>query len=143
MKRYLCAATLLAAACSPSDVLSNQGSTLRNTDFVQMGIEQQRKKQAEEDAKRRVQETEQAHINKVAQSAQAHVDLFEYPAAISDWKEAYRLSTNPVYMLRIGESQRAIGQCDEAQAMYQQYLDKTAGDGTDAALARTRLDAAK
>jgi tetratricopeptide (TPR) repeat protein len=140
MKRFITGLVLAASACSPTDMLSNQGSTLRSTDFVQMGVEEQRRKAAEEDAKRRQQEAEQAKIKKAAQSAQAHVDLFEYRAAISDWKEAYRLSSDPIYLVRVAESERATGDCAEAQAMYQQYLDKTAGAGPEAAAARARLD---
>src|SRR5262249_56212852 len=101
-----------AAGCWPADVLANQGSSLRSTDFVQMGMEEQRKKNEE-----------QARVDRVAKSAQAHVDLFEYPQAVSDWKDAYRMSSDPKYLMRVAESQRAMGECGEAQLMYQQYLD--------------------
>ena len=44
---------LLAAGCSPADVLSQQGSSLKHTDYVQMGVDKKRegdaKKEAEED----------------------------------------------------------------------------------------------
>jgi tetratricopeptide (TPR) repeat protein len=132
MRALLLGLTLSAAACSPSDILANQGSSLRNTDLVQTVVNAHERQAAEQD-----------RINKVAQSAQAHVDLFEYPAAVADWKEAYRMSTEPVYLERVAESSRAMGDCGEAQLMYQQYLDKTNGAGPDAVTVRARLDEAR
>jgi tetratricopeptide (TPR) repeat protein len=143
MYRIVYGLALVAAACSPADVLSNQGSTLRNTDFVQMGVEEQRKKDAEKAAKEQAAAAHQAEIDRFARSAQAHVDLFEYPAAVSDWKDAYRLASDPVYLLRIAESQRAMGNCGEAQLMYQQYLDKAVASAPDVGTARAHLEEAK
>jgi tetratricopeptide (TPR) repeat protein len=143
MRNVIYGLALTVAACSPADVLSNQGSTLRNTDFVQMGVEEQRKKQAEEDAKKKKAEAEQARVAQAAQSAQAHVDLFEYPAAVVDWKEAYRLSSDTQFLRKIAESERAMGDCGDAQTFYQQYLEKAGASAPDAASVRARLEEAK
>jgi tetratricopeptide (TPR) repeat protein len=120
------------AGCSPADILANQGSRLRSTDFVQAGIDEQRKRSAQEEA-------EQAPIKRLTTSAQGHWDLFEYKEAVSDWKEAYRLSNDPIYLLRVAEGQRAMGDCAEAGLMYQQYLDKRA-DAPDRADVKAKLD---
>lgn len=126
-------------ACSPGDVLRNQGSTLTNTDYLGDAV---RKQQAEAEQKTRQENAQRDEINRKASSAQSHVDLFEYREAIVDWKDAYRLSSDPVFLLRLAESDRAIGDCAEAQQMYQQYLDKKPG-APDAEPVKVRLAEAK
>jgi tetratricopeptide (TPR) repeat protein len=123
-------------ACSPGDVLRQQGSSLTNTDFVGDAV---RKRQAEEEQRHRQEEAQRQQIDRRTSSAQAHVDLFEYKEAVVDWKEAYRLSQDPVILVRLAEAQRAMGDCGEAGLMYQQYLDKRK-DAPDAAQVKAKLD---
>jgi tetratricopeptide (TPR) repeat protein len=130
-KLLICLAVVSASACSPEDVLSRQGSTLRSTDFVQTAIDEKRRSDAK-------QEAAQSQIDRKVQSARAHVDLFEYQAASNDWKDAYRLTSDPQYLLRVAESERAMGDCGEAQQMYQQYLEKRA-NAPDAPQVQARL----
>jgi tetratricopeptide (TPR) repeat protein len=141
-KLVLSAALLGAVACSPTDLLNRQGSTLRSTDYVQTAIDEKRKSDAEQAAKDRVAQQQQAAIDKKVRSAQAHADLFEYAAAANDWKDVYRTTNDPQYLLRIAETERAMGDCAEAQLMYQQYLDKR-GAAPDAPQVQARLAEAR
>jgi tetratricopeptide (TPR) repeat protein len=126
-------------ACSPADVLRNQGSTLTNQDYLGDAV---RKQQAESEQRSRKEAAQRDELTRKVSSAQSHVDLFEYGQAIVDWKDAYRLSGDPTFLLRLAESDRAIGDCPEAQAMYQQYLDKKPG-APDEAQVKARLAEAK
>jgi tetratricopeptide (TPR) repeat protein len=127
--------TVWVASCSPADVLRNQGSSLTSTDYVGDAV---RKQQAESEARSRQEAAQRDDLNRRVASAQAHVDLFEYKEAIVDWKDAYRISNDPIYLLRLAESDRALGDCPEAQQMYQQYLDKKPG-APDAEQVKNRL----
>jgi tetratricopeptide (TPR) repeat protein len=124
MSKLLVAAALLVAACSPQDVLSRQGQTLRSTDYVQTAIEEKRKEDAKREEEERQRRAAQANIQQHADKGQAHMDLFEYDAATREYKEAYRLSQDPAYLVRIGDGYRATGDCVEAQNMYAQYMHK-------------------
>ena len=139
MMKVLVGACLVAAACSPGDMLRNQGQTLTNTDYVGDAV---RKKQADMEAEGRKEKARQEEIDRYARSAQAHVDLFEYKQAVDDWKNAYRVSQDPGFLLRLAESQRAMGDCAEARQMYEQYLAKKQ-DAQSAAQIRGRLDEAR
>jgi tetratricopeptide (TPR) repeat protein len=139
MLKLLVGACVVAAACSPADVLRNQGSTLTSTDYVGDAV---RRQQAENEANSRKEKAHQEEIDRYARSAQAHVDLFEYKQAVDDWKNAYRVSQDPVFLERLAESNRAMGDCAEAQQMYEQYLAKRK-DAPDAAQIRGRLDEAR
>jgi len=138
MKMLVLGVAVLASACTPSDILSQQGASLRNTDYVQLGVDAQRKRDAEEQARQKQAAAHQGDIDKHAHTAQAHVDLFEYKPAVTEWKEAYRISQDPVFLLRIAESERAQGNCAEAGQMYQQYLEKRP-DAPDKAQVQGRL----
>jgi tetratricopeptide (TPR) repeat protein len=142
MMRTLLGAALVLAACSPKDLLSRQGSTLRSTDYVQLAVEEQKKKDAErklrEDQERAEKENIQRHVDK----AQAHMDLFEYDAAVESYKEAYRLSQDPQLLVKVAEAHRMTGDCAEAQVMYKQYLEKRK-DAPDAATVNARIAEAR
>src|SRR5262249_53102975 len=139
MMKLLVGACVAATACSPGDVLRNQGSTLTNTDYVGDAV---RKKQAEMEAEGRTEKARQEEIDRYAKSAQAHVDLFEYKQAVDDWKNAYRVSQDAVFLARVAESDRAMGDCAEAAQMYEQYLAKKT-NAPDASQIRGRLDEAR
>lgn len=136
MMKLLLGACVVAMACSPGDMLRNQGSTLTNTDYVGDAV---RRQQAESEANARKDQARKEEIDRYARSAQAHVDLFEYKQAVDDWKNAYRVSQDPIFLLRTAESNRAMGDCGEAAQMYEQYLAKRK-DAPDAAQVRGRLN---
>jgi len=139
MTKVLVGVWLVAAACSPGDVLRNQGSTLTSTDYVGDAV---RRKQADMEAEGRKEKARQEEIDRYARSAQAHVDLFEYKQAVDDWKNAYRVSQDPTFLARAADSDRAMGDCGEAAQMYEQYLAKK-NDAPDAAQIRGRLNEAR
>jgi len=123
MKRtaaFLC----LCFACTPQDVLSRQGSTLRNTDFVQVAVDQKkeadRKAQTEEEKRRAAQ----AEIDKHANAGAARMDLGEYDAAIKEYKEAYVLSNDTKFLPIVAGATRKTGDCTAAKSLYQEYLVK-------------------
>lgn len=55
-------------------------------------------------------------------SAQQHFDLGEYADALKDFKEAYRLREDPVFLYNIAQCQRLLNQKQEALHSYQSYL---------------------
>jgi tetratricopeptide (TPR) repeat protein len=124
MNRLAFAMLALCAACSPADVLARQGSSLRSTDYVQVAVEEQKKKDAERAAKEKKEREERENVQKIVDKGQAHMDLFEYEAAITQFKEGYRLSQDPLLLVKIAEANRLTGDCAEAGVMYKQYLDK-------------------
>jgi tetratricopeptide (TPR) repeat protein len=136
------AAAGLATACSPQDVLSRQGSTLRSTDYVQLAVEEQRKRDAERAAEEKKQQAEREVIERQANKAQAHMDLFEYEQAADAFREAYRLSNDPAFLVKTAEAERRTGDCAEAKDLYGQYLQKVP-QAVDAASVKARLEEAK
>jgi tetratricopeptide (TPR) repeat protein len=141
MKRSMFA-LLALCACSPQDVLSRQGATLRSTDYVQVAVEEQKKRDAERAAQEQKAREEQENVQKHIDKAQAHMDLFEYTPALAQFKEAYRLSQDPQLLVKIAEANRLIGDCAEAGSMYKQYLDKRK-DAPDAKTIQARIEEAK
>jgi tetratricopeptide (TPR) repeat protein len=138
----LCVVALAVSACSPQDVLRHQGQTLKRTDYVQVAVEEQKKRDAERAEQARKEADERESIQRHADKAQAHMDLFEYDAALESYKEAYRLSQDPQYLVKIAEGHRRTGDCAEARAMYSQYLEKRK-DAPDAKTVKARIAEAK
>jgi tetratricopeptide (TPR) repeat protein len=145
MKRGFGLFVLLAVACSPQDVLSRQGATLRSTDYVQVAVDAEKKKAAEKEAVEQKQRDEREVVQRHVAKADAHMDLFEYEAAAGELKEAYRLSNDPALLVRVAEAVRATGDCAEAQTLYKQYLDKKLPSTArpDAKTVQARIDEAK
>ena len=112
------ASTTCLAACTPQDILNRQGQSLVNKDYVQEALDAEKKKEASQATEKQKKDAAAAGIKVHADKAQAHTDLLEYDAANREWREAYRLSNDPVYLLRVGDSARATGDCVEAQSMY-------------------------
>ncbi len=115
---------LLAPGCNPRDVLSHQGQSLVRKDYVQEALDAKKKEDAEREEQERQKAFAAAEIQEHASKAQAHMDLFEYDAANREFKEAYRLSSDPMYLVKVGDTYRATGDCVEAQSLYSQYLTK-------------------
>ena len=55
-------------------------------------------------------------------SAQKHFDLGEYADALHDFKEAYRVQEDPVFIYNIAQCQRLLGQNVDAIHSYKSYL---------------------
>jgi hypothetical protein len=55
-------------------------------------------------------------------SGQSHYNLNEYPAALNDFKEAYRLFPDPVFLYNLGQCERQLGHFDEAIRFYRSFL---------------------
>jgi tetratricopeptide (TPR) repeat protein len=128
--------------CTPEDVLRQQGRTLRSTDYVQLAVEEQRKKDAERAEQEKKAAAERESIQRQADKAQAHLDLFEYEPAADAFREAYRLSNDPAYLPKIAEAERRTGDCKEAKDLYAQYLEKVPA-APDAASVKARMEEAK
>jgi tetratricopeptide (TPR) repeat protein len=115
---------IACVSCSPQDVLSRQGSTLKNTDFVQVAVDQKkesdRKAQTEEEKRRAAQDV----IDKHANAGAARMDLGEYDAALKEYKDAYVLSNDPKFLPIIAGATRKTGDCSAAKSLYKEYLVK-------------------
>jgi tetratricopeptide (TPR) repeat protein len=120
-------AFLLLASCTPDDVLNRQGSTLRSTDYVQEAINAKKEKDKKEETAAQQRKAKEDLVKGHADRAQAHMDLFEYEPAIAEYKEAYLASNDPMYLEKIGDADRAIGDCVAAGDMYAQFLEKKKG----------------
>jgi tetratricopeptide (TPR) repeat protein len=55
-------------------------------------------------------------------SGQSHYNLNEFPLALRDFKEAYRLYPDPVFLYNLGQCERQLGHPDEAIRFYRTYL---------------------
>lgn len=53
-----------------------------------------------------------------------HFDLGEYADALADFKEAYRLVSDPVFLFNIAQCQRQLGDRQQAIRSYRMYLVK-------------------
>lgn len=146
LMKWFALGMLALTACSPTDILRQQGSTIRSTDYVQVALNEKQKKDAEKDAEARKQRDEKEAVQKHIDKAQAHLDLFEYEGAKAEYKEAYRMSNDPALLVKVAEAERRTGDCAEAAALYKQYLDKNrnAPDASSKVLAvQARIDEAK
>lgn len=133
---------LVAVACSPQDILNRQGQSLLSKDYVQEGIDAKKRDDAKKEAEAQAKESKEAPIKERASRAQAHMDLFEYEAALADWKEAYRLSQEPAYLMKVGDTLRLTGDCVQAQDIYAQYQSKFK-DNPEARTIQAKIDEAK
>jgi tetratricopeptide (TPR) repeat protein len=55
-------------------------------------------------------------------TAESHYNLNEFQEALQDYKEAYRLFPDPVFLFNIAQCQRQIGNSEEAIKFYRSYL---------------------
>jgi tetratricopeptide (TPR) repeat protein len=55
-------------------------------------------------------------------SGQRHYNLNEFPQAQSDFKEAYRLLPDPVFLYNLGQCERQLGHYEEAIRFYRSFL---------------------
>jgi tetratricopeptide (TPR) repeat protein len=57
-------------------------------------------------------------------SGRRHFDLAEYDAALADFKEAYRIKDDPVFLYNIALCHRLLGQKTEALRLFKNYLQR-------------------
>jgi tetratricopeptide (TPR) repeat protein len=55
-------------------------------------------------------------------SGQSHYNLNEFNEALRDFKEAYRLFPDPVFLFNLGQCERQLGHHDEAIRFYRSFL---------------------
>jgi tetratricopeptide (TPR) repeat protein len=55
-------------------------------------------------------------------SGQSHYNLNEFTAALGDFKEAYRLLPDPVFLYNLGQCERQLGHLEEAIRFYRSFL---------------------
>ncbi len=55
-------------------------------------------------------------------SGQSHYNLNEFKEALDDFKEAYRLYPDPVFLFNVAQCERQLGEFDEAIKFYRSYL---------------------
>lgn len=55
-------------------------------------------------------------------SGQSHYNLNEFPEALSDFKDAYRLFPDPVFLYNVGQCERQLGHFEEAIRFYRNFL---------------------
>lgn len=55
-------------------------------------------------------------------SGQSHYNLNEFPEALVDFKEAYRLFPDPVFLYNLGQCERQLGHNEEAIRFYRSFL---------------------
>ena len=55
-------------------------------------------------------------------SGQSHYNLNEFTAALGDFKEAYRLLPDPVFLFNLGQCERQLGHLEEAIRFYRSFL---------------------
>jgi hypothetical protein len=55
-------------------------------------------------------------------AGQNHYNLNEYAEALGEFKEAYRLLPDPVFLFNLGQCERQLGHFDEAVRFYRSYL---------------------
>jgi tetratricopeptide (TPR) repeat protein len=55
-------------------------------------------------------------------AGQSHYNLNEFPEALREFKEAYRLYPDPVFLYNLGQCERQLGHLDEAIRFYRTFL---------------------
>jgi tetratricopeptide (TPR) repeat protein len=55
-------------------------------------------------------------------SGQSHYNLNEFTQALGDFKEAYRLLPDPVFLYNLGQCERQLGHLEEAIRFYRSFL---------------------
>ena len=71
-------------------------------------------------------------------SGNKHFELAEYDAAITDFKEAFRISDEPGFLYNIAQAYRLKRDCREAATFYKTYL-RRVPDAPNAAKIRDRI----
>jgi tetratricopeptide (TPR) repeat protein len=71
-------------------------------------------------------------------SGNKHFELAEYDAAITDFKEAYRISDAPGYLYNIAQAYRLKGDCRNSAIFYKNFL-RRQPDAPNAAKVRERI----
>src|ERR1043165_6938810 len=61
-------------------------------------------------------------VSALEASGGKHYSLAEYDAAIADFKEAYRISSEPGFLYNIAQSYRMKNECRDALTFYKNYL---------------------
>jgi hypothetical protein len=61
-------------------------------------------------------------VHSLAASGQAHFDLGEYPAAITDWRAAYRAEPHAGLLYNLAQAYRLEGDCVTAALLYKNFL---------------------
>lgn len=72
-------------------------------------------------------------------SGSKHFELAEYPAAIADFKEAFRISDRPELLFNIAQAYRLAGDCVQARTFYKTFL-RRVPDAPNADKVRARID---
>ena len=61
-------------------------------------------------------------VSALEASGNKHFELAEYDAAITDFKEAFRISDEPGFLYNIAQAYRLKRDCREASTFYKTYL---------------------
>lgn len=77
-------------------------------------------------------------VSALESSGNKHFELAEYDAAISDFKEAFRISDEPGFLYNIAQAYRLKRDCREASTFYKNYL-RRVPDAPNAAKIRDRI----
>ena len=75
-------------------------------------------------------------------SGQSHYNLNEFPEALQDFKEAYRLHPDPAFLFNIAQCERQLGELEEAIKFYRSYL-RNKPDATNAKEVQKKIDELK
>jgi tetratricopeptide (TPR) repeat protein len=67
-------------------------------------------------------EDEVARAKRIFEEAQVHYRLQEYEAALTAYKEAYRILQSPSILFNLGQCYRLLGRYPEALRSYEQFL---------------------
>src|SRR5262245_44470609 len=67
---------------------------------------------------------EQKQADALFVKGQASYESGKYPDAIEQFKEAYELVKDPVYLFNIAQSYRRVADCTAAAEYYRRYLDE-------------------
>ena len=70
----------------------------------------------------RAEDASTARVKELHDSGRTHYNLGEYREAIEDFKEAYRLRHDPVFLFNIGQSYRQLGDRTNTVQAYRSYL---------------------
>jgi tetratricopeptide (TPR) repeat protein len=77
---------------------------------------------AREGAKAKSQDPLIAKVRALYDSGTTHYNLAEYKEALADFKEAYRLKSDPAFLFNLGQCHRQLGKPEQAAQMYRAYL---------------------
>jgi len=74
------------------------------------------------DAQNKREKAQIAQARRHYDKAREHYNLGEYDQAIAEFKEAYRLWKQPLFLFDIGQAYRLSGDCAQAITFYKSYL---------------------